>query len=41
MFCKPEVKLILESLWAERQNGREEIRQDTVVIQRTTAGCRK
>lgn len=21
MFCKPGVKLILESLWAERENG--------------------
>lgn len=26
MFCKPEVKLILESLCAGRQNGRAEIK---------------
>lgn len=32
MFCKPEVKLILESLWAEREIGRADIRQGTVVI---------
>lgn len=38
MFCKPEVKLILESLWAQRENGRPEVRQGTVVIQRITRG---
>lgn len=38
MFCKPEVKLILEGLWAE--NGRAEIRQGTVVILRKTEGSR-
>lgn len=40
MFCKPEVKLILESLWAERGNGRAEIRQGRVVIWRINAGSR-
>lgn len=39
MFCKPEVKLILESLWAERENGRAEIRQGAMV--RKTAGTKR
>lgn len=37
MFCKPEVKLILESLRAEREIGRAEIRQGEVVIKGITA----
>lgn len=41
MFCKSEVKLILERFWAEGENGRAEIRQGTVVIWRTTAGSRR
>lgn len=32
MFCKPKVKLILESLWAGGENGRAEIRQGTMVM---------
>lgn len=32
MFCKPEVKLILESLGAEKEIGRAEIRQSAVLI---------
>lgn len=41
MFCKLEVKLILESIWPERENGRAEIRQGTVVIWTKTAGSRR
>lgn len=41
MFCKPEVKLILESLWAERENGKAEIRLATVVTQRISAESKK
>lgn len=32
MFCKPEVKLILERLGAEREIGTAEIRQGTVIV---------
>lgn len=38
VYCKPEVKLILECLRAEMEIGRVEIRQCTVVIWEKTAG---
>lgn len=41
MFCKPEVKLILESLWAVRENGRAEISRATAVIQRISAESKR
>lgn len=37
MFCKPEVKLILDSLWAERELGSPGIRLATTVNQEITA----
>lgn len=37
MFCKPNVKLILECLWAEKEICRVEIRQCT--IEEITGDC--
>ena len=37
MFCKLKVKLILESLWAEREIDRTEIRPGEVVMKGRTA----